>query len=158
VLVSDKVADVLMASGGEFAHGLTYSGHPVSCAAGLATLSILQEENIVERAAEHLAPYFQGKLAELAEHPIVGQVRGRGCFAAIELVRNKQTRERLAAESESAVFCRNTANNLGLMVRQTGNAMIMSPPLICEHEHIDYLIEKLTAALDATAHHYGVSS
>jgi putrescine aminotransferase len=158
VLVSDKVADVLMASGGEFAHGLTYSGHPVSCAAGLATLSILQEENIVERAAEHLAPYFQGKLAELAEHPIVGQVRGRGCFAAIELVRNKETRERLAAESESAVFCRNTANNLGLMVRQTGNAMIMSPPLICEHEHIDYLIEKLTAALDATAHHYGVSS
>jgi putrescine aminotransferase len=59
VLISDKVADVLLAGGGEFAHGLTYSGHPASCAAGIATLQILEEENIVERAAENLAPYFQ---------------------------------------------------------------------------------------------------
>ncbi|MFK8042616.1 aminotransferase [Congregibacter sp.] len=156
VLVSDKVADVLMASGGEFAHGLTYSGHPASCAAGLATLDILHEQNIVGRAAEHLAPYFQSRLESLSDHPIVGQVRGRGCFAAVELVANKETRERLAPESAGAVFCRDTANSLGLMVRQTGDAMIMSPPLICEHEHIDYLMEKLTAALDATAQHYGI--
>ena len=157
VLVSDKVANVLMASGGEFTHGLTYSGHPAACAAGLATLKILQEQKIIERAADNLAPYFQSKLALLRDHPIVGQVRGRGCFAAIELVRNKETRERLAPKSAGAVFCRDTANNLGLMVRQTGDAMITAPPLICEHEHIDYLIEKLTAALDATAQHYGVA-
>jgi putrescine aminotransferase len=157
VLISDQVADVLTAGGGEFAHGLTYSGHPVSCAAGLATLRILREERIVERAAQHLAPYFQEKLAPLIDHPVVGQVRGRGCFAAIELVRDKQTRERLAPESGAAVFCRDTANNLGLMVRQTGNAMIMAPPLICEHEHIDFLVETLTRALDSTAAHYGVA-
>ncbi len=157
VLISDQVADVLTAGGGEFAHGLTYSGHPVSCAAGLATLRILREERIVERAAQHLAPYFQEKLAPLIDHPVVGQVRGRGCFAAIELVRDKQTRERLAPESVAAVFCRDTANNHGLMVRQTGNAMIMAPPLICEHEHIDFLVETLTRALDSTAAHYGVA-
>jgi putrescine aminotransferase len=157
VLISDKVADVLLASGGEFAHGLTYSGHPASCAAGLATLQILEDENIVENAASKLAPYFQQRLTAFAHHPIVGQVRGKGCFAAIELVRNKETRERLAPESGAAVFCRNTANNHGLMVRQTGDAMIMAPPLISTHEHIDYLIEKLGMALDATADHYGVA-
>jgi putrescine aminotransferase len=158
VLISDKVADVLLTGGGEFAHGLTYSGHPASCAAGIATLQILEEENIVERAAENLAPYFQQRLQTFADHPIVGQVRGRGCFAALELVRDKATRERLAPESGAAVFCRDTANNHGLMVRQTGDAMIMAPPLISTHEHIDYLVEKLGLALDATAAQYGVSS
>jgi putrescine aminotransferase len=157
VLISDQVAEVLLGGGGEFAHGLTYSSHPASCAAGLATLKILREEKIVERAAEQLAPYFQQALAPLIDHPIVGQVRGLGCFAAVELVRDKTTRERLAPESAAAVFCRDTANGLGLMVRQTGDAMIMAPPLICEHEHIDFLVEKLTAALDATAAEYGVS-
>ncbi|MFK7830113.1 MAG: aminotransferase [Congregibacter sp.] len=158
VLVSGKLANVLMGGGGEFAHGLTYSGHPASCAAGIATLKILREQNIVERAAADLAPYFQTQLQQFADHPIVGQVRGKGCFAAIELVRDKASRERLAPESGGAVFCRNIANEHGLMVRQTGDAMIMAPPLICEHAHIDILIEKLALALDSTAKHFGVSA
>ncbi|MEM1143127.1 MAG: aminotransferase [Pseudomonadota bacterium] len=158
VLLSGTIASVLMAGGGEFAHGLTYSGHPASCAAGLATLDVIDEQNIVTRAAAELAPYFQEQLQTLVDHPIVGQVRGRGCFAAVELVRDKHTRDRLAPESEAAVFCRDTANEQGLMVRQTGDAMIMAPPLISEHGHIDYLIEKLTIALDATAAHYGVTA
>ena len=158
VLISNTIAEVLLAGGGEFAHGLTYSGHPVACAAGLATLKILREESVVERAAEHLAPYFQERLATLADHPIVGQVRGRGCFAAVELVRDKATRERLAPSSGAAVFCRDTANANGLMVRQTGDAMIMAPPLICDHSHIDLLVEKLGQALDVTAAHFGVAA
>ncbi len=158
VLISDTVADVLMSGGGEFAHGLTYSGHPVSCAAGLATLKILRNEQIIENAAKNLAPYFQEQLRSYDDHPIVGQVRGRGCFAAVELVRDKQTRERLAPESAAAVFCRDTANEHGLMVRQTGDAMIMAPPLICDHSHVDMLIEKLGIALDATAAEFGVNA
>lgn len=157
VLVSEKLAGVLTTGGGEFAHGLTYSGHPASCAAGIATLTILREQNIVKHAAEHLAPYFQNRLADLKDHAIVGQVRGKGCFAAVELVRDKHSRERLAPDSEAAVFCRNIANEQGLMVRQTGDAMITAPPLICEHEHIDYLVDKLTMALDLTAKHYGIA-
>ena len=158
VLISDTVADVLMSGGGEFAHGLTYSGHPVSCAAGLATLKILRDEQIIENAAKNLAPYFQEQLRKFEDHPIVGQVRGRGCFAAVELVRDKQTRGRLAPDSAAAVFCRDTANEHGLMVRQTGDAMIMAPPLICDHSHVDMLIEKLAIALDATAAEFGVSA
>ena len=84
-------------------------------------------------------------------------MRGRGLFAAVELVRDKASRERLAPESAGAVFCRNTANDIGLMVRQTGDAMIMAPPLVCEKSEIDFLVEKLGEALDRTAEHYQVS-
>jgi putrescine aminotransferase len=157
VMISDRIAEVLLGGGGEFAHGLTYSGHPVACAAGLETIRILRETGIIETAAERLAPHLQSRLRELENHPIVGQVRGRGLFAAVELVADKQTRERLAPDAQAAVFCRNTANQIGLMVRQTGDAMIMAPPLVCDTSEIDFLVEKLGQALDHTAKHYGVS-
>ena len=156
VLVSDKVADVLLSYEGEFAHGLTYSGHPAAAAAGLATLKILKEGNVIADAAANLAPHFQARLREFEDHPVVGQVRGRGMFAAVELVRDKSSREKLAPESAGAVFCRNTANELGLMVRQTGDAMIMAPPLISSTEEIDALADMLGQALDVTAKHFGV--
>ena len=156
VMVSDKLTDVLLAGGGEFAHGLTYSGHPVACAAGLETIRILRDSNLIETAAAELAPHFQSRLRELRDHRIVGEVRGRGMFAAVELVADKSSRERLAPESAGAVFCRNTANEIGLMVRQTGDAMIMAPPLVCDTAEIDFLVEKLGEALDRTAEHYGI--
>ena len=157
VMVGDRVADVLLAGGGEFAHGLTYSGHPAACAAGLETLRILKDTNIIGTAASDVAPHFQARLQEYVDHPIVGQVRGKGMFAAVELVSDKSSRERLAPESGGAVYCRNVANENGLMVRQTGDAMIMAPPLVCNREEIDILIDKLGAALDATASHFGIA-
>ncbi|MEQ8803349.1 MAG: aminotransferase, partial [Haliea sp.] len=150
VMISDQIADVLLAHGGEFAHGLTYSGHPASCAAGLATLKTLHETNIIQTAADNIAPHFQRRLRELESHPIVGQVRGRGMFAAVELVRDKGSRERLAPDSQAAVYCRDRANSNGLMVRQTGDAMITAPPLVCSTAEIDILVEKLHQALDET--------
>ena len=104
-----------------------------------------------------LAPYFASRLTELADHPIVGQVRVKGLFAAVELVRDKSTRERLAPESAAAVYCRDTAITQGLMVRQTGDAMIMSPPFVTSTEEADALVSSLAAALDKTAQFYGVS-
>jgi putrescine aminotransferase len=157
VMVSDKIANVLLAGGGEFAHGLTYSGHPVACAAGLETINVLRRTGIIEKAANDIAPHFQNRLNELADHRIVGQVRGQGMFAAVELVADKQSRERLAPEAAGALFCRNTANEIGLMVRQTGDAMITAPPLVCSIEEIDFLVDTLAQALDRTAEHYGIS-
>ena len=156
VMVSDKVSDVLLSGGGEFTHGLTYSGHPAACAAGLATLQVLRETNLIQTSSAEIAPHFQARLQALVDHRIVGQVRGRGMFAAIELVRDKGSRERLAPESEGAVFCRNTANEAGLMVRQTGDAMIIAPPLVCNTDEIDSLVDMLGEALDTTASHYGI--
>ncbi len=156
VMVGDKVADVLLSHEGEFAHGLTYSGHPAACAAGIATLEVLRKKNIIEAAANTLAPYFQERLHTLRDHRIVGEVRGLGMLGAVELVRDKHSRERLAPDAAGAVYCRNQANVGGLMVRQTGDAMIMAPPLICNRKEIDTLVDMLAKALDQTAEYFGI--
>jgi putrescine aminotransferase len=155
-LVSDKVADVLLGHGGEFAHGLTYSGHPASCAAGLATMDVLENTPILESSSNELAPYFSQALESLVDHPVVGQVRSKGLVAAVELVKDKGSRERLAPESAGAVYTRDRAIENGLMVRQTGDAMIMSPPFVTSTEEVDALLSKLTSALDKTATFYNV--
>ena len=155
-LVSDKVADVLLGHGGEFAHGLTYSGHPASCAAGLATMDVLQNTPILGESSSELAPYFSRALESLVDHPIVGEVRSKGLVAAVELVKDKSSRERLAPDSAGAVYTRDRAIENGLMVRQTGNAMIMSPPFVTSTEEIDVLVSNLTSALDKTAAFYNV--
>jgi putrescine aminotransferase len=157
VMVGDKVANVLLEKGGEFNHGLTYSGHPAACAAGLATLKILRDSDIIETTKNTLGPHLQASLAALSDHPIVGEVRGKGMFAAVELVKDKHSRERLAPESAAAVICREAAVSSGLMVRATGDAMIMAPPLVCTIEEIDVLVKKFSAALDVTADHYKIS-
>ncbi|MDG1944202.1 MAG: aminotransferase [Halioglobus sp.] len=157
VMVGDKVADVLLSQDGEFAHGMTYSGHPVGCAAGIATLQVLQDKNIIESTATVLAPYFQERLQTLQGHRIVGEVRGLGMLGAVELVRDKHSRERLAPDAAGAIYCRNQANQGGLMMRQTGDAMITAPPLVCSREEIDALVDMLGKALDQTAEEYGVT-
>jgi len=156
-LISDKMADVLLSGGGEFAHGLTYSGHPAACAAGLATMAIYEETGIIEQSAQSLNPHFARQLKALEDHPIVGQVRVKGLFAAVELVRDKGSRERLAPDAGGAVYCRDQAVGNGLMVRQTGDAMIMAPPFVTTEAEIDNLVGTLAGALDQTAAHFGVS-
>lgn len=157
VMVSDKVSDVLNSKGGDFAHGLTYSGHPLACAAGIATLEILQTEKIIEKLNAGIASYLEKRWKALADHPIVGEARVKGMVAAIELVKDKSSRERLAPEAEGALFCRDTAIASGLIVRAVDNALITAPPVICSEEEIDILIERLTRALDLTAAKYGIS-
>src|SRR5258705_8050763 len=78
-----------------FAGGLTYSGHPLACAVGVASIEAFREEGIVEHAAE-MGPVFQEALHGLAaKHPSIGEVRGLGCFWGLELVRSRETREPL---------------------------------------------------------------
>ena len=111
----------------------------------------------VEDAGKTVGPYLQAQLREFEDHPIVGEVRGMGMFAGIELVKDKSSRERLAPDSAGAIYCRNVAIENGLMLRATGDAMIMSPPLICNQDEIDSLVDKLAIALDQTAKHYSVT-
>ena len=156
VMVGDRVAKVLLNHAGDFTHGMTYSGHPAACAAGMATLSLLREGNIIQSTADNIAPYFQQRLQTLKDHRIVGEVRGIGMLGAVELVRNKNSRQRLAPDSAGAMYCRDRANATGLMVRQTGDAMITAPPLICNHSEIDCLVDMLSKALDQTAEHFNL--
>ena len=83
VMVADSVAEVLIEHGGEFAHGYTYSGHPVSCAVALANIAILRDEHLVDRCREDIGPYLQQRWRTLAEHPLVGEARGRQGFTPL---------------------------------------------------------------------------
>jgi putrescine aminotransferase len=150
-LVGDRVADVVIARGGEFAHGYTYSGHPAACAVALETLRILQREQIVERVRDHTAPYFNRRWAELADHPIIGEARSVGLVGALEIVRDKATRARFHKDLGAGMRCRDICVSNGLVMRAVGDTMIVSPPLIVADAHIDELVEKAWKCLDLTA-------
>lgn len=149
VMVSDEVAATLKA-GGEFHHGFTYSGHPVSAAVALENLRILRTEGIIDRVKADTAPYMQSQLRTLADHPLVGEVRGVGMLGAVELVQDKASRRRYAEEGRTGTLCRDKALEEGLILRATGDTMLMSPPLVITRAEIDELIAKTRRALDNT--------
>lgn len=149
VIVADKVADVL-AAGGEFFHGYTYSGHPVAAAAALENLRILKEEKIPEYVREVAAPYLAQAWSTLADHPLVGEARSIGLMGALELVRHRETRERFAESLKVGERCRDYAVDAGLVMRAVGDTMIIAPPLVITSAQIDELVEKARQALDMT--------
>jgi len=151
VLISDRVAGPVMEKAGEFTHGYTYSGHPAACAAGLATLRIMQEEKLVERVRDDIAPYLAAKWASLSDHPLVGEARIRGLVGALELVRDKTTMEGFPGDGDIGTRCRNLALAGGLVIRATRDTMIISPPLVISREECDQLVERLRKALDQLA-------
>jgi putrescine aminotransferase len=156
VLVGDRIANVLGSTGGEFAHGFTYSGHPAACAVALETIRILRDEGIVDRVREVTGPYFSEQFASLSDHPIVGEVRSLGLMGAIEIVADKTTRERFHKDLQAGSRCRDFCFRNGLVMRAVGNTMIVSPPLVVEKSHIDELVEKARLCLDLTAQSLGV--
>ena len=155
VLVHDDVAEVLREKCGEFAHGFTYSGHPVCAAAGLENLRILREEKIVERTGGDLAPYFQAKWRTLGEHSLVGEARGVGMLGAVELVADKGSGGRFAGEGRAGGICRDNAGKCGLIMRAVRDTMVVAPPLVMTHEEVDALCERAWKALDLTQKELG---
>ena len=150
VIVADRVAEVIKQQCGEFTHGYTYSGHPVAAAAALENINIIKQEKLVEKVGAKIAPYFQQSLQQLAEHPLVGEVRGLGLVAAIELVQDKAKRQRYPANIGVGTWCRDACIDHGLVMRSVGDTMIISPPLVITKAQIDELIEKALLALNAT--------
>jgi putrescine---pyruvate transaminase len=150
VMVGDRVAAAL-SQGGEFAHGFTYSGHPVPCAVALENIRILKEEGIIERVAVETGPYLQKRLKELESHPLVGEVRGLGFIAAIELVKDKKRREFFDPIGEVGLICRDHCFANGVVLRATRDTMLVSPPLVMSRGQIDELVEGARRCLDLTA-------
>ncbi|MCY1414695.1 Putrescine--pyruvate aminotransferase [compost metagenome] len=148
VIVRDEVVKVLN-EGGDFNHGFTYSGHPVAAAVGLENIRILRDEKIIERVKTDTAPYLQKRLQELNHHPLVGEVRGLGLLGAIELVKDKATRERYTGKGVGMI-CRTFCFDNGLIMRAVGDTMIIAPSLVITHEEIDELITKARKCLDLT--------
>jgi putrescine aminotransferase len=149
LLVGERIASTLVDKGGEFYHGYTYSGHPVACAVALVNLEIIEREGLIERVRDDTGPYFRKALAErLAGHGIVGEVRSFGLMGAIEIVKDRETRERFPGDGAAAVVVRDHAIANGMMLRATGDTMILSPPLIWTRETIDMAADRIARALD----------
>jgi len=135
---------------GTFAHGYTYSGHPVCAAVALETLKIYEERNIVAHVRKVMGR-FQDGLRRFAVHPLVGEVRGVGLMAAVELVRDKNTREPFDPKHAVGAACVKLAQKNGLLMRALGDTLAFSPPLIITEPEIDDFLARLGKTLDATA-------
>lgn len=152
VLVGERVAQALLEAEGEFTHGFTYSGHPVACAVALENIRILRDEHIIEQMARHIVPYLQRRWRELGEHPLVGEARGLGMLGALELVKDKTTRERYPPPGRLGTLCRDICIDNGLVMRAVQDTMIIAPPLVITREQVDELVEKAARCLDLTVH------
>jgi putrescine aminotransferase len=147
-IVCDEVANVV-GSAGEFFHGYTYSGHPVSCAVALENLRIMQDEKIVEHVRDVAHPYLKERWEALVDHPMVGEAKLVGLMGSIALTPNKEKRAKFASEPGTVGFKtreRCFANNL--IMRHVGDRMIISPPLVITPAEIDVLIERAKTSLD----------
>jgi putrescine aminotransferase len=145
-MVSKEIADTVI-NGGNFAHGYTYSGHPVAAAAALATLDYMEKENVIPTVRDDVGPYFQKKLHALSNHRAVGEVRGCQLIGAIEVV-PRGGKAKLVPNGylglKAAALCREE----GVVVRGIRDMIAMSPPLIISHEEIDILFAAIEKALD----------
>ncbi len=158
MVISEPIAEWIR--GRFFAGGLTYSGHPLACAAAVASIEAFREEGIVEHAAE-AGDAFRDELAQLAErHPCVGEVRGLGCFWGLELVKNRATREPLvpfnAAGEAAAPITRmaKAALERGLYLMTHWNVVMVCPPLSITREELDEGIAILDEALAVADEYY----
>ena len=151
VLVSDEVASVLIDEGGEFHHGFTYSGHPVAAAAAIANLNILRDEGLVDRVDTETAPYIAEKWQQLSSHALVGEARIVGLIGALELVKDKTTRQFFDDRGAVGTLCRDICFESGLVMRAIEDTMVISPPLCITREEIDELISLVIRCLDQTA-------
>ena len=148
--VSTRVADAVAAGDatfGSISHGYTYSAHPVAAAAALATLDILQREDIVGAAAREGA-YLNARLREIgARHRLVGDVRGIGLMACLELVADRATKAPLPRGAKEVAQVAREAYRRGAMLRTSGANIILSPALTIERAQTDLLCDAIDAAL-----------
>jgi len=156
-MIGDRVADTLISKGGEFYHGFTYSGHPVACAVALANIKIIEDEKLVQRSHDETGPQLAERLAELAAHPIVGEVRSLGLIGAVEIVKDKARRSHFDDLGATGTLCRDHCMAGGLVLRAVRDVMVMSPPLSITTAEIDQMIDILRQALDRTAEDVGVA-
>jgi len=150
MMLGDRVADLLIEDGGEFYHGFTYSGHPVACAVALANLAVIESEDLVSQS-EAKGIILRRKLQErLGDHPLVGEIRGRGLIGAIELTADKSTRAFFPEKAGVGMICRNHCFENDFIMRAVRDSMVFSPPLIIGEGEIDEFVSRAARAIDLT--------
>jgi adenosylmethionine-8-amino-7-oxononanoate aminotransferase len=164
VVTSHRIREPLARGSGALAHAQTFSHHPVLCAAGVATLRYLRERRLVERCGE-MGKILHRRLAALRDLPLVGDVRGRGLLAGVELVADPATREPLPRSAHLTESLTEAALEEGLVIwpnvghadGRNGDLVMLAPPFIVTEDQIDELLELLTRALRRAADRVGAT-
>ena len=155
-LCTKAIHDAVLAGSGFFQHGHTYIGHPVACAAGLAVLERLVDDNVLGRvmpAGEHLR---QSLRDELGQHPHIGDIRGVGLFCAVELVADRTTKEAFSSDLKLHAKIKKLAFAEGLICYpmggtidgKTGDHVLLAPPFIATDEQLDSAVTRLASAIN----------
>lgn len=150
VMVGERVARVLVEKGGEFAHGYTYSGHPVACAVALANIKLMRELKLVEHVRDDVGPYLASQFATLRDHPLVADAETCGLMGAILLAKDKATGTPFPESLEIGMVCRGHCFREGLIMRAVGDRMIIAPPLVITRAQIDEMMGLIRRCLDLT--------
>ncbi|HYM03761.1 MAG TPA: aspartate aminotransferase family protein [Stellaceae bacterium] len=151
-VVSDELYQAFVAQSekiGTFAHGFTYSGHPVCCAVAVEALKIYEERDILSQVRS-VMPHFQEGLRRFSGHPLVGEVRGMGLIGAVELVRDKASKAAFDPKQGVGAIFSARAQEHGLIVRGMGDAIALCPPLVITTAEIDEMLRRFSKALDDT--------
>jgi 4-aminobutyrate--pyruvate transaminase len=149
LMVNEKVWQAMLTESdkiGTFGHGFTYSGHPVAAAVAIETQKLYKERDMLSHVRRQMGP-FQKKLAALAEEDLVGEVRGVGLVAGVELVKNKKTREACAPVGKIGRMVAARAQENGLIIRAIGDTIAICPPLIIDGAQVDELVARLRKSL-----------
>ncbi|MDZ7291133.1 MAG: aspartate aminotransferase family protein [candidate division KSB1 bacterium] len=158
MLTREDIVSTIRESGSDFLHAQTFAHHPVACAAGLATIRYLQQNDLLLRCQEMGALLHQ-KLEALREHPLVGDIRGRGLLAGIEFVRDKTTREPFPRAWRVVELIAATAlahglvvwTNVGHVDGKDGDLILLAPPFIITAGQIDEIVSIFSRVLDLAA-------
>ncbi len=156
LLVAERIVEAMRAGSGFFQHGHTYIGHPVAAAAALAVQKVLKRDRLVERCREQGAKLRAWLEEEFREHPYVGDIRGRGLFLALELVRDRASKEPFDPALRMHARVKKAALDAGLMCYpmggtidgKRGDHVLLAPPFIVSDAELDLLLERLTVGID----------
>jgi 4-aminobutyrate--pyruvate transaminase len=152
VLISQRVYEGIRDNSGKlgtFSHGITYSGHPIAAAVALETQKIYEERKILDHVRA-VTPVFLDELKSFADHPLVGEVRGVGLIGALELVKDKKTREGFDPKLAVGPNLIRIAHDHGVILRPVADSICFCPPLICSEGQIREMFARFRKALAET--------
>ena len=155
-LCSNQIYEAFLGTPGdgkEFRHGNTYSGHATAAAAAFANLGIVKRENLPDNARKVGAHFLNG-LKRLEHHAIVGDVRGVGLIARVELVADKESKQQLSPPGATGAKVQHRAQDLGVIFRNVGDVLTFSPPLILTEAQADDIVDIIDRSIgDVVGHH-----
>ncbi len=156
ISLGESMAETILTANEELVHGFTYSGHPVAAAVAAKNLEVIEKLSLIPRVKHTIGPYLQRRLREtLGAHPLVGEVRGHGLLAAIELVPDKPVRRFFPREMDVGTRCRNYSFASGLVMRAIRDTMVLAPPFVISEAEIEEIVTKAKQAIDRTAKDLG---